>query len=144
MICPNSLSSPFSFIPFQPADNHCFVSLVLINIKIILLHLCHCMTLSRAFYPCTGIYMFVPSLSLLVILKTFSNCYFICFHFIVSLKQKLTLLSFDTKSIPESCFPLPIKRDFRLKSSVWSMIMAPFSHGHISITLAFCPILLWQ
>ena len=107
LICPNSLSSPFSLIPFQLADNHCFVSLVLINIKIILLHLCHCMTLSRAFYPCTGIYMFVPSLSLLVILKTFSNCYFICFHFIVSLKQNLTLLSFHIKAFtPDPCSSL--------------------------------------
>ena len=55
LICPNSLSSPFSFIPFQLADNHCFVSLVLINIKIILLHLCHCMTLGKCCPSLSGL-----------------------------------------------------------------------------------------
>ena len=100
LICPNSLSSPFSLIPFQLADNHCFVSLVLINIKIILLHLCHCMTLSRAFYPCTGIYMFVPSLSLLVILKTFSNCYFTYFDSIQALSKILLSFYLDTIYLP--------------------------------------------
>ena len=100
LICPNSLSSPFSLIPFQLADNHCFVSLVLINIKIILLHLCHCMTLSRAFYPCTGIYMFVPSLSLLVILKTFSNCNICLFTSLKAIMQIILFFHLIQKHLP--------------------------------------------
>ena len=50
-----------------------------------------------AFYPCTGIYMFIPSPSLLAILKTFSNWYFTYFDSIQALSK--ILLSFYLHTI---------------------------------------------
>ena len=61
------LSSPFIFNSFPLADNPSFNICPLIS----LLDHCYCITLIRAFYPCTGIYMFIPSLPYLRIQKPF-------------------------------------------------------------------------
>ena len=106
LICPNSLSSPFVFYSFLLADKPCFLYIHLS----VLWFQCYCITLSRAFHPHTGIYMFVPSPSLLVILKTFSNCNIYLFTSFKAIKQNLTFLSFDKKSIPESLLSSPYKR----------------------------------
>ena len=97
------LSSPFVFYSFLLADKPCFLY---IHLSVLWYH-CDWI---RAFYPCTGIYMFVPSPSLLVILKTFSNCNIYLFTSFKAIKQNLTFLSFDTKSIPESLLSSPYKR----------------------------------
>ena len=125
LICPNSLSSPFVFYSFLLADKPCFLY---IHLSVLWYH-CDCI---RAFYPCTGIYMFVPSPSLLVILKTFSNCSFTYFDSIQAIMQIILFFHLIQKHLSlnlATCFPFPIKGQIYSKSSVWSIIMAPFSHG---------------
>ena len=81
------LSSPFVFYSFLLADNPCFLY---VNLSVLLDH-CYCITLIRAFYPFTGIYMFIPFFSLFKNTKTFSNCNICLF---TSLKAIMQIILF--------------------------------------------------
>ena len=103
------LSSPFVFYSFVLADNPCFLY---VHLSVLLDH-CYCITLIRAFYPCTGIYMFIPFFSLFKNTKTFSNCNICLFTSLKAIIQIILFFHFWYQlSIPEP-YKIPIKRDFR-------------------------------
>ena len=85
-----------------------------------------------AFYPCTGIYMFIPSPSLLVILKTFSNCSFTYFDSIQAIMQIILYFHLIQKHLPltlAQAWLSPIKRDFRLNQV--SLVNYFIDHGSL-------------
>ena len=89
-----------------------------------------------AFYPCTGIYMFIPSPSLLVILKTFSNCSFTYFDSIQAIMQIILFFHLIQKHLSlnlATCFLLSIKRDFRPNLSV--LINRSWHHFQVAMYL---------
>ena len=122
------LSSPFVFYSFLLANKPCFLYIHLS----VLWFQCYCITLSRAFHPHTGIYMFVPSPSLLVILKTFSNCSFTYFDSIQAIMQIILYFHLIQKHLPltlAQTWLSPIKRDFRLNQV--SLVNYFIDHGSL-------------
>ena len=90
------LSSPFVFYSFALADNPCFLY---VHLSVLLDH-CYCITLIRAFYPCTGIYMCIPFFSLFKNTKTFSNCNICLFTSLKAIMQIILFFHLIQKHLP--------------------------------------------
>ena len=122
------LSSPFVFYSFVLADNPCFLY---VHLSVLLNH-CYCITLIRAFYPCTGIYMFIPFFSLFKNTKTFSNCNICLFTSLKAIMQIILFFHLIQKHLPltlAQTWLFPIKRDFRLNQV--SLVNYFIDHGSL-------------